>query len=172
MWELLVQVHAEVELEGSRGSGGLDGVVDGDGRAQRVEGGVQATVVFFVGFRDQRRHVFKSGEDCYLLAIGMPCEHLVEEPEAFNRCRKSILAARRGQRGGVDAIHITPKSIVERGYSVDWICHYFSFPQDAADYRGGCWWLYGAVIDQVPVCGLASLRPIGPRRCSTLRHVG
>lgn len=84
-----VEVHAEMELEGSPGSGGVNRVADRDGRAQGVEGSVQATMVLFLSFGHQGRHVFKGGEDCHFFAIGVPGQDFIEEAEALDRCFES-----------------------------------------------------------------------------------
>ena len=87
-----VEVNVEVELEGLGGSGGLERVAHGHRLVQGVERGVEGSVVLHVGLGDARCNRLEGREDGQLLAVGVPLEDLVEEPEAFDRGLQARLA--------------------------------------------------------------------------------
>jgi hypothetical protein len=45
---------------------------------------IEASVIFLVRLGDQRRDLFKGGEDVKFLPVGVPRQHLVEEPEMLD----------------------------------------------------------------------------------------
>jgi hypothetical protein len=100
------QVTVEVELEGGRGTCGLQGIAYRDCIAQGVERLVEASVAHRVRLGDKRRDLVEDGEDGFFLPVGMVSEDFVEEPEPFHRRFESWSTARRRGGGGVDGSHV------------------------------------------------------------------
>ena len=83
-------------------------------------------MVLLVGFGDQRGHAFQGGEHGQLLPVGVPDQHLVEEPEALDRRFQSGLALSRGQRGRVDDGDIPSEGVVDGYHRVNRTWHDYS----------------------------------------------
>src|SRR5581483_5137187 len=115
----LVQMDVEMELERRGGAGRLERITGRDGLAQRLEGGIQASVVPLVGLGDQRRDVLQRGEHGQLLSAGVPLEHFVEEPEALDRRLHPGLATSRAEGGGIDVGHVPSEGVVDRYDGID-----------------------------------------------------
>jgi hypothetical protein len=69
---------------------------------------------------------FKGGEDGQFLAVSVPNQDFVEEPEALDGWRKSRFAASTVTRGSVDPAYVAAKSVVDGHYCVHWFCHFLS----------------------------------------------
>ena len=76
----LVQVKVEMELEGGGGTRRLQRVAGGDRIVQGVERAIEASVVFLVRLGDQRRDLFKGGEDGQFLPVGVPHQNSHSNP--------------------------------------------------------------------------------------------
>ena len=76
-------------------------------------------MVLLVRFGDRRCHGFEGREDRQLLSVGVPLQHLIEEPETLDRGLQAGLAPGRVECRRVDELHVLPERVVDGQHRID-----------------------------------------------------
>ena len=84
-------------------------------------------MVLLVSLCNRRCDFLERREDRELFAVGVPLQHLVEEPEPFHGRLEPRLPPCRVERGGVDDHHVGSERIVNRDDCIDRTSHAASF---------------------------------------------